>query len=90
MSKTLEDRTIALAAMFQSAYAVVDIATTWDTRINIECLVRSVFNTNPKDTPSIYESGVVSGYQNLDDLKNPLMMVYSWANPRTTSKKMQK
>ncbi len=66
MSKTLEDRTIALAAMFQSAYAVVDIATTGDTRINIECLVRSVFNTNPKDTPSIYESGVVSGYQNLN------------------------
>lgn len=66
MSRTLEDRTIALAALFQSAYAVVDIATTGDTRVNIECLIRSLFNTNPKDVLSIYETGVVSGYQNLN------------------------
>jgi high frequency lysogenization protein len=65
MSKTLEDRTIALAALFQATAAVADIATAGETRVNITCLVQSLFNINPKDTVSIYASESVSGNQNL-------------------------
>ncbi|GBU10180.1 high frequency lysogenization protein HflD [Gammaproteobacteria bacterium] len=74
MSNTLEDRTIALAAVFQATYAVAEIATRGDTDINIDCLLSSLFDINPKDTISIY-----GNLQNLDFGFNRLVQNFTGA-----------
>lgn len=53
--KNLSDKTLALAAVFQAADLVNQVATTGiDDQHNTEVIIKSIFNLNPENTESIY------------------------------------